>query len=285
MPTARTRQQKRNRDGRAPAVWRGRVAAPTVERERPEHSAPDEISVSWRLLSGGIVVCLSLVMGVFFLTDLFYVSSIRLEGATYLNESEVFRHADIANQHIFWVDPDAVRRNLIEATPLVADARVRISWPPQMVTIIIEERRPTILWTQADVRVLVDVRGNILRSPRDDESFPELVQIVADNSFTSPRLSEPVPLDVVSGALQLQRTFSGLPTLRYNAKHGLGFREEDGEAGWDVWLGAGTDMPNKLRVYETLRDNLLGRGIVPVTINVADLDSVHYCGSLELCYE
>jgi hypothetical protein len=285
MSNVRSRQQKR-RDSRTPAVWRGQATPPSPEpRERPEHGIRDELRFSWRLLSGGIVASLLMVMVVFFMTDLFYVTSIRLEGAEYLNESEVFRYAEIAEQHIFWVNPDTVRQNVIQATPLVANARVQIGWPPNMVTITVQERRPTLLWTQAGIRTLIDVQGNILRSPRDEEDFPELVQIIADNSFTQPRLpNEPIPIDVVSGALQLQRTFSGLPSLRYNANNGLGFREPN--TTWDVWLGTGTNMPNKLRVYEALRDNLLIRGVPFVEINVADLNSIYYfCESIESCYE
>lgn len=284
MSNVRSRQQKR-RDSRAPGVWRGQSIPASTERERPEHGIRDELRVSWRLLSGGIVACLLMILVVFFATDLFYVKSIRLIGAEYLNESEVFRYAEIAEQHIFWVDPEAVRENIINASPLVANARIRIGWPPNMVTITVQERRPTILWTQSGIRTLVDVQGNILRSPRDEEEFPGLVEIIADNSFTLPRLpNEPIPIDVVSGALQLQRTFSGLPSLRYNANNGLGFREPG--TNWDVWLGTGTNMPNKLRIYEALRDNLLIRGVPFVEINVADLNSVYYyCESVENCYE
>jgi len=259
-----------------------RVSSP--QGERTEHGVRDEITVSWRMFSGGIVVCLMLVLVVFFATDLFFVRSISLEGAEYLNEAEVFRYAGIAEDHVFWVNPDAVRQNIMDSTPLVADAQVSVGWPPNMVTIIIQERTPSLLWTQAGVRVLIDIHGNVLRSPRDEETFLDLIQVVADNSFDSPRIpSEPVPADVVRGALQLQQIVSGLPSLRYNAEKGLGFREPN--AAWDVWLGAGTDMPNKLRVYEALRDDLMARGVTPVEINVANLAAVYYCGSVEFCYE
>jgi hypothetical protein len=242
------------------------------------------MSISWRMFSGLIVTGLTLVLLVFFVTDLFYVRSINLEGARYLTESEVFRYTEIAEQHIFWVDPDTVRQRILNASPLVANAEVQIGWPPDMVTIRVEEREPALLWSQAGVRVLLDVQGNVLRSPRDDEVFPELPQVVADNSFNEPRIpGNPVPVDVIAGTLQLQNVIAGLPPLRYNAEKGLGFREASGS--WDVWLGSGTDMVNKLRVYETLRDNLLARGITPVEINVADLDAVYYCEGIEFCYE
>jgi hypothetical protein len=287
MSNVRKRQQKRQ-SSRLPAVWRGNIPTPPAEgaeRERPEHGIRDELRISARFLSGAIVLCLFIVLVIFFGTDIFYVKSIRLEGSQYLNEGEVFRYADIANQHLLWVDPEQTRQNIINATPLVANARVSIGWPPDMVTIIVQERLPALVWEQGGTRTLIDVQGNILRSPRDDEEFPDLLTVTADESFNQPRLpDQPIPLDVVSGALQLQRSFSGLPSLSYNADNGLGFTENDGA--WQIWLGTGTDMPNKLRVYQAVRDNLLGRGIVFREINVADLNSIYYyCENIEICYE
>lgn len=295
MSSARSRQQKRKaRETRTPGLWR--QGASTVPRQdkpvkskasptgREEHGIRDEMVISWRVFSGLIVGGLSLVLMAFFLTDFFYVRSIELNGAQYLDEAEVFRYADIAENHIFWVSPDTVRQNILDASPLIADARVQIGWPPDMVRITVEERQPAMQWSQGGVRVLLDIQGNILRAPREDEQFPDLLHVIADNTLPDPRVpGDPVPVDVVAGSLQLRNLIAGLPTLRYNAKNGLGFREIDGS--WDVWLGTGTDMTNKLRVYETLRDDLLGRGVVPVVINVADLDAVYYCGSIEFCDE
>lgn len=285
MSSVRKRQQKRQ-SSRLPAVWRGSVPpADGGERERPEHGVRDELRISARFLSGGIVLSLLIVLVIFFGTDIFYVKSIRLEGSQYLNEGEVFRYAEIANQHLLWVNPEQARQNILDATPLVANARVALGWPPNMVTIHVQERLPALVWEQAGARVLIDVQGNILRSPRDEETFPDLLTITADESFAQPRPhDQPIPLDVVSGALQLQRSFSGLPSLSYNPNNGLGFTENDGA--WQIWLGTGTDMPNKLRVYQAVRDNLLGRGIVFREINVADLNSIYYyCENIEICYE
>lgn len=283
MSSARVRQQKR-KGKRAPGILRQGQPGYTSSTEAPEHSVRNEFSVSWRMFSGGITAALLLVLVAFFAADAFYVRGITLQGADYLDESEVFRYADIAEKHVFWVSPDSVRQSIMDATPLVADVQVDIGWPPDLVTITVDEREPALLWTQAGVRVLIDVRGHVLRSPPDDETFPDLMHVIADSSFDSPRLpGDPVPLPVVTGTLQLQNIIAGLPNLRYNAEKGLGFREQDGE--WDVWLGTGTNMPNKLSVYEELRDDLLARGITPVEINVADLNAVYYCRDASACYE
>ena len=46
--------------------------------------------------------------------------------------------------------------------------------------------------------------------------------------------------------------------------------------GWDAWFGTGTDMPNKLLIYNALVERLQARGIQPNVISVADPNAVYY---------
>lgn len=281
MSSVRARQQRRKAE-RAPAVWRGdAIAKPKPSPDRPlDHSVRRRVGVSWRVVSAGIVVCMIVLLVMMFQTEFFKVRTITVVGATYIDPSEVFRYTEIAGLSIFQIDPNDVRDAILSKSRLIADARVTIGWPPEMIKIVIEERKPALVWTQYDIRVLLDVQGNILRQPRPEEVFPNLIHVIVDRSVNEPPLPEnPIPLEVVSGALQLRQLLSGVEVLQYNAIKGLGFRESS----WDIWLGTGTDMPNKLLIYEALRDNLLRRGITPVEINVADIRAVYYCSNLDLC--
>jgi hypothetical protein len=283
MSSVRARQQKRKTE-RAPAVWRGdAVPKPKPNTERPiDHSLRRKVGVSWRVVSGFIVLCTIGLLVIMFQTEFFKVRTITVVGATYIDPSEVFRYTETAGLPIFLIDPNDVRDAILSKSRLIADARVTIGWPPEMIKIVIEERKPALVWTQYDIRVLLDLQGNILRQPRPEEIFPNLIHVIADQSVNEPPLPEKrIPLDVVNGALQLRQLLSGIEILRYNATKGLGFRESS----WDIWLGTGTDMPNKLLIYEALRDNLLKRGITPIEINVADTRAVYYCSNLELCDE
>lgn len=276
LSTLRSRQQKRKAE-RSPAVWRGSGRA--AERPAVEHGVRGQVGISWRMVSGLIVLGLSAVLVLFFVSDAFYVRSVVVLGTNYLDEAEVFRYADIAETHVFWVDPAAVRRNIIDSSSVIADARVVVGWPPNMIKIVVEEREPALIWVQEGITALVDLQGRVLRYPPETEVLPDLMQVIADNNLQGPPgVDAPISQDAVSAALQLRTLLAGLPLLRYNATKGLGFREGE----WDVWLGTGTDMHNKLLVYEALRDNLQARGITPVEINVAN-DVPYYCGSLENC--
>lgn len=284
MSVARSRQRRR-RPERAPAVLRPTTFPYPAEGRVPaEHGARSAVGVSWRLFSGMMVAVLTGLLIAFFASDNFYVRSITVSGSSYLSEAEVFRYTGVAESHLFWVDPQRVRENLIGASPVIADARVRVSWPPQMVDVVIQERQPVVIWTQGGVTALVDLQGRVLRFPPEAEIGQlALIRVQADPVIEEPpQLSVLIPVEVISGALQLQSLLAGIPGLRYHPVKGLGFREP---GSYDVWLGVGADMPEKLRVYEALRDNLQARGIAPVEINVAHLDAVYYCGSDLACYE
>lgn len=282
MTTLRSRQQRR-KAGRAPGVWRGAAQPPAaVERPPVQHGVRSGVGVSWRAFSGLIVISLTFVLSLFFATDFFYVRSVDVAGVRYVSRAEVFRYADIAEMHIFWVDPETVRQNILAASPVIADARVTVSWPPNMVRIVVVEREPAVIWVQAGVVAWVDLQGRVLRfPPQDDNSRPDLIRVIADNSIEGPPGGN-VLVDeaAISGALQLQQLLPGLSVLRYNPAKGLGFREP---GGWDVWMGTGTNMRDKLLVYVTISANLQARGITPIEINVANPDAPYYCGSIELC--
>ena len=289
MSSARSRQQRRraksDRASRTPGVLRGPIQSqPQVERPSVQHGVRDGVSVSWRAVSGLIVLSLLAVLFVFFGTDIFYVRSVKVAGADYLDEGEVFRYSDIAESHVFWLNPADVRQNILDSSPIIADARVIVGWPPDMVRIVIEEREPALVWVQSGVAALVDIQGRVLRFPPDEElvSWANLIRVIVDPSVSElPLPNEVIDVEAVNGALQLQNILAGITELRFNPVHGLGYREPG--TTWDIWLGTGTDMDQKLIIYEALAANLLSRGITPTIINVSDPSSTYYCGSLEAC--
>lgn len=279
MSLLRSRSSRRRAE-RTPGILRGtRLAQPDAERVI-EHGIRNQLHVNWRLVSGLMVIALSVVLFIFFATDLFYVRSISVGGVQYLDESEIFRYAEIAEMHVFWIDPEEVQERLVNASEVIADANVVVGWPPNMIRIFIEEREPQLIWVQAGVTALVDLHGGVLRYPGDDESLPDLMRVVAVPSVEGPPGADtPISSGAVTGALQMQEIgFQG--ELIFHPVKGLGFREA---GGWDVWLGVGADMPNKLKIYEELRDYLLTQGITPAEINVSDLNGVYYCGVGEGC--
>ena len=266
-----TRARDRHRRGtQYTGILRGNRSRSSEERE--VNQIEEKRSwFGWRIVSGLIVVCLSGVLMLFFLSDVFYVTSIRVGGAQYMTVQEVFTYADIANWHIFWVTPEQVRENLLRY-PTVADAQVRISWPPDMVNIFIEEREPALVWEQNGAAVWVDIQGNIM-AQREDRA--DLSRVLVDNPLSGDLISEQGKLDtdIVIGSLQLQELRPDVELWRYDPNYGLGFRNQNG---WDVWFGIGANMTEKMRIYDTIASDIIARGIQPGEINIVNPDSPFY---------
>ena len=210
------------------------------------------------------------VLGVFFVADAFYVHTIAVGGLKTLSKEEVFALTQAANYHLFWIDPEQVRDNLV-VSPSISDAEISLGWPPQMIQIMIQEREPALVWEQAGAAVWIDLQGRVMRLLEDR---PDLIRVAYEGLADSPLgPNDSVPPDVVNGALQLRELLTDIDLLRYHPDHGLGFRDA---RGWDAWFGVGTHMPNKLLIYNALVDNLQGRGLQPTVISVADPNAVYY---------
>lgn len=224
--------------------------------------------LSWRAVSGMMVLGLSIVLYLFLTADAFYVSSVAIGGDKYLAREEIFRFSDVAQRHIFWIDADEVEARL-KQVPNIAAAEVYVGWPPDMVQIVVTEREPALIWEQG-VRVWVDVNG-IVMTQREDR--PELLRIVAASSDAPLNVGERIPQTIVDGALQLRQRHPNIDVLTYDPLKGLGYR--DG-GGWTVWFGDGGEIDTKLAVYYKVVENIKGKNIQPGDIYMNEPDRPVY---------
>jgi cell division septal protein FtsQ len=271
MIGTRTRRDKRQRGTGYTGVLRDTRISAGDDRPQVEHSEPRRNSFGWRLISLAIVIVLSMVLFFFASADVFYVRSVSVGGLKYLTKEEVFGFAQIANMHLFWINPQSVRTNLLESSS-IADARVWLGWPPQMVNIVVQEREPAIVWEQGGVAFWTDIQGRVMTQRQDR---PDLIRIQASSTVAEGLLSDSqrVNPEIVIGALQLQQLLPNVSILRYETAKGLGFASP---SGYDVWLGSGVNMAEKIKIYESVASNLQARGIQPGEINVVDPDYPFY---------
>jgi hypothetical protein len=118
-----------------------------------------------------------------------------------------------------------------------------------------------------------------------DEGVEEGVETVDDNANDGEAAGsegedtglEPsiafVPQEVLQGALHLRELRPSINELYYRPSEGLSY--QDGR-GWRVHFGTGTDMNQKLVLYETILDDLLTRDINPVYISVSNKNKPYY---------
>lgn len=244
-------------------------------RTSEDRTKPTQIEApkgfNWRFVSGAMIVMLSVVLFLFFYSDVFYVTSVRVGGSDYIPVEEIFTYANVAEYHIFWVSPDQVAENVMNY-PSIADARVTIGWPPNLITITIEEREPALIWEQNGVAFWIDVQGNLMDMR---EERPDLVRIVVDDPFVEGPLGDVNGLDseIVFGILQLHDLRPDILSWRYDPVKGLGWRNDNG---WDVWFGIGTHMDEKIAIYERLASDIIARGIQPGELNIVNVDAPYY---------
>jgi cell division septal protein FtsQ len=265
LPPSRPRDRRRRRA----AVIRNTPNPNATERASVAHGQRRGVTFSWRVVSGAIVLTMLSLLSLFWRADAFYVHTIAVGGLQTLSKEDVFALSEVADYHVFWVEPAQVRENLIES-PTIADARVTVGWVPPMVRILVEEREPALVWEQAGTAVWIDIHGRVMVLTEDRDN---LLRVTYDGLASAPlQPQDSVPQEVVQGALQLQTLLAGQP-LRYRTDYGLGIWDE---RGWDAWFGVGTDMPNRLAIYNALVSDLMARNIQPDVISVADPDAVYY---------
>lgn len=264
-------RNRRRRSERSPGVLRRTSPQTIEERQSLEHSERGEGFTRWRAISALIVLVFGVVLVLIFTTGLFYVRSIQVRGLEYLTTEEVFAFADVANYHLFWLDSEVVRENILRSSS-VADASVTLGWPPDMINIQIEERKPAVIWSESGVDMWVDLQGRMMTARVD---LPDLMRInVSLGAFDEP-LTDGRHLDddIVFGALQMQELLPESTSLNYDPIYGLGWTNSNG---WQVWMGSGTGMGEKVTIYQKLVQNLTARGIQPGVVNVANPDAPFY---------
>jgi cell division septal protein FtsQ len=222
----------------------------------------------------------------------FYLTKIPVEGVASIPPSEVVNASGLAGAHIFAVDPgEAAER--IGSVPGVISATVTLEWPNSAL-IRIGEESPVAVWEQGDRQYWINDSGQLVPARVD---VPGLLHIRAQGTASDeaavaakamPSTAEEedaeedaaaasrapyVPEAVVAGALQLRELRPNIDVLHYDISGGLSY--EDGR-GWRVYFGTGTDMAQKLVVYETLVEHLLDRGVRPAYISVSNQEKPFY---------
>ena len=99
--------------------------------------------------------------------------------------------------------------------------------------------------------------------------LPDLIRIDASIGAFDEPLTDGTQLDenIVYGALQIQELLPEATSLNYDPIKGLGWTNPNG---WQIWLGEGIGMDEKIKIYQELVQNLVSRGIQPGEINVAN---------------
>jgi hypothetical protein len=221
----------------------------------------------------------------------FYLTMIPVEGVASIPPSEIVNASGLAGAHVFSVEPRAAAQQIAEL-PGVISATVTLEWPNQA-HVRIGEDSPVAVWEQDGQTYWVNEQGDLaparLEAPgllrikvedsetdiAPDPAPEETVASDEDAADTQPEAQPAlfVPDDVLQGALLLRQLRPNIDALFYGAGGGLSY--QDGR-GWRAYFGTGTDMGQKLVVYETLVEHLEAKGVTPAYISVSNQETPYY---------
>ncbi len=212
----------------------------------------------------------------------FYLYTIPVEGAHASLEADVVAASGLFGTHIFAADPTAAAKKISDL-PEVLSAVVTLSWPNE-VTIMIEEDTPVALWRDKGKLYWVTDSGALMIARGQTDGLlimeSEIETAVALSSKTENEEGETavaslpfLPKSVLDGALMLRDLRPNIEQLYYRPAGGLSY--QDGR-GWRVYFGEGTDMNQKLVVYEAIIADLQERGLTPAYVSVSNQEKPYY---------
>ncbi len=218
-------------------------------------------------------ILFSVILLLIFSNDVFYVRSIQVRGNTHISREEVFAFSDIADYHMFWLDPEQIRQRVLRSSS-IADIAIELGWPPNLVTIIVQERQPAIVWSDGGEETWIDLQGRVMRARVE---MPNLLHVnLISDRYDGPKPSaEEFSGDMVLGALRLREILPEGEHLSFHPAYGLGWTNE---LGWQVWMGSDSAavMGEKVHLYNVLVENITSRAIPIAELNIANPDAPFY---------
>lgn len=251
------------------------LGMPDIHLHRPSVS---RFFTGWRLGSVFIVILLGVAIYLSLSLPYFHVPNATVLGNNRLTREEVESVSGVLGQSIFTVQPEEVETRLRMNYPELLSAQVDV-YLPNHVYVTLSERQPVILWEQNEGYTWIDATGVAFR-PRG-----LIAGLVPVKGLVTPPPGQ-APLDdplsprpymqkqLVDAILSLAPHVPADSVMVFDRSFGLGWTDS---RGWKAFFGTtAKDMPLKIRVYQSLVDSLVNRGVSPVMINVMYPDAPFY---------
>jgi hypothetical protein len=297
------KQPKMRRVQNARTLRAPRMVAPEVpktakkrrRRNRREAALPTRavkgFIFSARWISLGLLIFTIFALYVAATQENFYLTTIPVEGTVTIPPSEIVSVSGLAGAHVFAADPNEAATRIAEL-PGVVSSKVKLAWPNEVYIEIVEDS-PIAIWQEGSEQYwitkdsqLIPARTRAIGLLTIEYEVPPTPSVIAESldSEETANLEEEtavsteanvgfIPEDVLLGALQLRQLRPNIDKLYYRPSGGLSY--QDGR-GWRAYFGDGTDMNQKLVVYETIIADLLARGIQPQYVSVSNQGKPYY---------
>ena len=198
----------------------------------------------------------------------FFVYEASIQGNRLLSADAIYAASGIDEHSIFWLDPQEIAANILEAHPYVKHVVVRCQLPNRVI-IEVTERLPRLLWQAGGENFWVDDEGVPL--PPLDSQPPPLLLI--DDEASAADEDGRLKTGIVEGILLISARMPEVTQFRYDRTWGLLF---ESPYGWQVALGHGERMWYKVNVLVTLQEEILARREHPQLIDLRFSEGMYY---------
>jgi hypothetical protein len=253
------------------------LGMPEIHLHKPHLSVP-RLHASWRFASVFIVLLLGVAVYLLLSLPYFRIPNATVFGNNRLTREEIESVMGVLGQSIFTVQPDEVETRLRMNYPELLSAQVDV-YLPNHVYVTVTERQPVILWQQDEGLTWIDATGVAFRPrglvaglvPIKGLVTPPPGSAPLDDPFSPPPYMQK---ELVDAILILAPNVPADTTMVFDRTFGLGWTDN---RGWKSFFGTSAkDMPLKVRVYQSLVDSLVKRGVTPTFISVMYPDAPFY---------
>lgn len=251
------------------------LSIPGAEIRLPSFPA---VHFSWRIASAVLSLMMLYSFYLLWETPFFRIQVVEYEGLQRLTLNDVNMVLNLTDEPVIFVDPVQISQTLQQAFPELASIEVQVGLPAS-VKIIVEERQPLIVWSEAPgaESVWIDLEGTVfpargtINEPLIEVYAESIPMMTADKDQTTLAQVDPVFITAVQAVRQF---IPAEVALVYDTQRGFGWKDE---TGWQVYLGKNlVDIDQKLLVYKALSEHLQAAGVKPILISVEYVNSPYY---------
>jgi cell division protein FtsQ len=269
---------------------------------KSEGKAPKKINISWRVLSGLLVVVFSACIFVAWRSPDYQVSVVEIKGIERISQDEVVNSFEVMRKPIISIKPEEIIQKISNSFPEFKDIKVTVSLP-NTITVNLTERKPIIAWKINDTSIWIDSDGIV---------FPtrgQTGELLTIESSSLPAFSNPsglIETEILMDKYQLKRNYWKLPpfsmvwyeyhraiepgflnavvrlnsqipsekVLIFDPHRGLGWNDP---RGWKIFVGFNLEQINeKWLEYEKIVSEIIKQGIQPTLVSVEYLHAPYY---------
>ena len=273
-----------------------------IEPAREKRPTTRKLRISWRILSGVLIIVFISVIAVAWQSPDFHIMEVKVDGLKRIKQEEVQEILNLQGQSIFTLQPTFIQRNLFQAYPEFKNIDTIVNLSNQ-VLLSVTERQPLITWKTNDNILWIDEEGYLipLRGEAgemltiESHHYPDfyypsinekdVIEISKyhqkRNNWKSPlhsmewfKYHQQITPSLLDSILMLSALIPENKTLLYDPHRGLGWHDPHG---WMIFIGFNLEnIIEKWIMYEKIVSELSQRGVQPTLVSIEYLHAPYY---------